>query len=210
MDPQFWHDRWQEDRIGFHRDSVNPMLVDHIDRLDLEPGARIFLPLCGKTRDIAWLLGRGHAVVGAELSAIAIDQLFEDLGVVPETHRESALQRRSAPGLDILVGDIFDVDMAALGPVAAVFDRAALVALPSPMRPDYARHLHAITAGAPQLLVSFEYDQSQIEGPPFSVPAEEIRALYGADYRIERLQTKPVAGGLKGLVDADEVAWHLT
>lgn len=210
MDPQFWHDRWQENRIGFHQDQPNRMLVAHIDRLALAEGSRVFLPLCGKTNDIAWLLARGHRVVGAELSAMAIDQLFADLGVEAESRDQGAFVRRTAPNLDILVGDIFEIDAAALGPVDAVFDRAALVALPPDMRPRYAAHLAAITGRAPQLLVTFEYDQSQMDGPPFSVPASEIESLYGDDYRIERVATEAVPGGLKGTVAADEVAWHLT
>lgn len=209
MDADFWHARWTANQIGFHEGKPNVHLEAHLDRLRLAPGARLFLPLCGKTRDIAWLLARGFRVAGAELSPLAVAQLFEELGVAPEIVPAGPLELHRAPGLDIFVGDIFTLSAHRLGAVDAVYDRAALVALPAPMRPLYAAHLAAMTARAPQLLVCFTYDQALAEGPPFSVTADEVRALYGTAYRVERLDSCPVAGGLRGKVPAQEDVWLL-
>ena len=68
MDTDFWLQRWQENNIAFHRSEANPLLVTHFKALGLAKGSRVFVPLCGKTKDIAWLLSQGYSVEGAELS----------------------------------------------------------------------------------------------------------------------------------------------
>ena len=204
MEAQFWHKRWESDQLGFHQPEGNPMLAAHFDRLGLAPGARVFVPLCGKTRDIGWLLSKGMTVVGAELSEIAVRDLFRDLGVTPEVTTHGSLKKYAAPGLDIFVGDIFDLDAATLGKIDATYDRAACVALPDGMRARYAAHLIDITARAPQLLITFDYDQSAMPGPPFSVPADAVAGLYAAHYSITELAAEPVEGKLKGQVEAIE------
>ncbi len=169
----------------------------------------MFVPLCGKTRDIGWLLARGYRVSGVELSGLAVEQLFADLGRPPAQSDAGPLRLYSARGIDIFVGDIFDLTREALGPTDAVYDRAAVVALPQEMRGPYADHVHAITQGAPQFLLSFEYDQSAMDGPPFSVGAAELDRIYGRHYMLETLAAAEVEGGLKGVVAATERAWHL-
>lgn len=204
MDASFWHERWESDQLGFHQPQGNPLLAAHFGRLELTEGARVFVPLCGKTRDIAWLLAQGITVAGAELSEIAVRDLFKDLGVAPEISSHGPLQRYAAPELDIFVGDIFALDAATLGAVDAIYDRAALVALPEDMRARYAAHLMDITQRAPQLLITFDYDQSAMPGPPFSVPADAVAGLYATKYALTELAAVPVEGKLKGQVEAIE------
>ncbi len=209
MDPEFWHQRWKENRIAFHEGRPNTLLVAHFEALGLPQRSRVFVPLCGKTRDIGWLLSQGHRVAGAELSEAAIVQLFAELGVEPQITRLGELSRYSAPNLDIFVGDIFQLTRTMLGPVDAIIDRAALVALPADMRPRYADHLSDITDKAPHLLITFEYDQTQMAGPPFSISEDDVRRLYGARYDAVHLVTVEVPGGLKGQCAATESAWLL-
>ena len=209
MDAEFWHERWQQNEIGFHESQPNALLVRHYDRLDLRSGDRVFLPLCGKTLDIGWLLSKELKVCGVELNADAVEQLFDELGVEPEGSDCGDLRRYSAAGIDIFVGDVFALSPTFLGPVDAIYDRAALVALPKVTRERYASHLRQITASAPQLLICFDYDQELMEGPPFSIPENEVAALYGSDYAIENLAVEVVSGGLKGICAATEVAWLL-
>ncbi|RVU35772.1 thiopurine S-methyltransferase [Hwanghaeella grinnelliae] len=209
MDPDFWHRKWADNQIGFHEGETNALLEAHFGRLDLARGSRVFLPLCGKTRDIAWLLDQGFCVAGAELSATAIKQLFEDLGLAPEITTIGSLDRHSAPGIDIFVGDIFDLTAEKLGPVDAIYDRAALVALPKEMRTAYAAHLASLTATAPQFLITFTYDQSKMDGPPFSVSEDEVRRLYEIRYEVTNMLRKDLPGGLKGQFDATEDLWLL-
>ncbi len=209
MDTQFWHDRWASNEIGFHRNEANPLLVKYLDELSLAKDGRVFLPLCGKTLDIGWLLSRGFRVAGAELSAIAIKQLFAQLGVTPTITRVGTLDQFRAPQLDLFVGDVFTLTPELLGQVDATYDRAALVALPQDMRGRYAEHLTTLTAHAPQLLISFEYDQQAMEGPPFSVSEGEIRKHYGQRYDITVLASLDVPGGLKGRCPATESVYSL-
>ena len=209
MEADFWHRKWHAGETGFHEDAVNAMLAAHFDRLGLAAGARLFLPLCGKTRDIAWLLERGYRVAGAELSPLAVGELFDELGVVPEVAPVGSLQHHRADCIDVFLGDIFELDRERLGPVDAVYDRAALVALPPEMRVRYAQHLLHVTAAVPQLLVTFEYDQNALDGPPFSVEESEVRALYEAQFALSSLARSAVEGGLKGKVEAVDRAWLL-
>lgn len=209
MDAVFWHERWISQQTPFHEKDGNALFTRNAEALDLTSAARVFLPLCGKTRDIAWLLARGFRVVGAELSRLAIDQLFEDLGVAPSVLQVGGLIHYAAEGIDIFVGDIFDVDTATLGPVDLVYDRAALVALPEEIRPRYAAHVTAITHAAPQMLICFEYDQDKMDGPPFSVTGDEVRRHYTSAYTISEVERIAVDGRLKGIVDAEETLWRL-
>lgn len=209
MEADFWHRKWETNDIFFHGREANPLLVEYFDRLAVRKGSRVFLPLCGKTLDIHWLLAKGYRVAGAELSPIAIEQLFAELGVEPTVTAVGKLQLYSADGIDIFVGDIFELSRDGLGPVDAVYDRAALVALPETMRGRYAAHLTRITNSAPQLLICFDYDQSLQPGPPFSISDEEVRRHYGAAYDATVLARVAVAGGLKGKSPADEIVWLL-
>lgn len=208
MQPDFWHDRWARQQIGFHEPAANPLLVKHFGTLALQPGARVFLPLCGKSLDIDWLLVQGYRVAASELSAIAVKALFARLGLAPTVETAGPLQCWRAGQLEVWVGDHFQVDPRQLGHVDAVYDRAALIAMPATMRPDYAAQLVRLAGDAPQLLVTLEYDQSCIDGPPFSVPEGELRRLYpGRELR--RLASAAVEGGLKGRCPASEQVWHV-
>ena len=210
MEHSFWHDRWATNQIGFHQPAANPLLVTHCAALALPSAGRVLLPLCGKTLDIAWLLAAGYQVVGVELSELAVQQLFAELGATPCIQvLNDALQRYETDKLTVFVGDIFALNREQLGPVDAIYDRAALVALPAALRPRYASHLTAISAGARQLLISFDYEQSQLPGPPFAVLAEELSELYGQHYELQALARQPLTGGLKGQCPADEVVWLL-
>lgn len=208
MDHDFWLSRWHANQIGFHEAEANARLVAHFDALALGPGGRIFVPLCGKTRDIAWFLSKGHAVTGVELSALAIAQLFEDLGAAPTITDAGPMRRYSAANLDVFVGDLFDLTQDMTGPVDAVYDRGALVALPAAMRTRYAAHVTRITQAAPQLVICLEYDQTLMDGPPFSIDPHELRRLYGGQYLQTLLGSGRATGRLSHIV-AQESAWLL-
>lgn len=209
MQASFWHQKWEKGEIGFHEDQPNSLLLAHFDALKLNQAERVFLPLCGKTRDISWLLAQGLQVVGAELSELAIEQLFADLQLKPEIVEVGSLKHYHAQDLDIFVGDIFELTPELIGTVDAIYDRAALVALPPDTRQQYAAHLRQFSADAAQLVVTFEYDQAQKSGPPFSVDAAELKALYAAFYKLQKLEQKPVEAGKLGAIDVSESVWLL-
>lgn len=209
MDADFWHKRWSSHNIGFHEDDINQFLVAYIDKQAIAEGSRCFIPLCGKTRDIHYLLSHGYHVVGAELSELAIEQLFDELSIEPNIRTTARAKHYSANGIDIFVGDIFDIGPGDIGPIDFVYDRAAFVALTDIQRPLYARLIGQITAAAPMLLVTFEYKQELMAGPPFSINKQEIQRCYTDIYDISMLASEPIKGGLKG-VSTREAAWYLT
>ena len=209
MEASFWHQRWQKNEIGFHQSDTDAQLVKHFPQLQLQAGNRVFLPLCGKTLDIAWMLDQGYQVAGAELSEIAIEQLFTALAIEPKINNLGPLKRYSGDNIDIFVGDIFELTAQELGPVDATYDRAALVALPEEIRKKYTRHLATITDKAPQLLLCFEYDQSLMNGPPFSITQDEVEEHYAATYETVLLEHEPLPQRVKGKVEAIGSVWHL-
>ena len=209
MDAQFWRLKWKTNDIGFHQPRANPLLVEHFEKLALRPGNRVFLPLCGKTLDIGWFLSQGCRVAGVELSEIAIQQLFEELRLKPQISKSGGMNRYRAANIDIFGGDLFGLTRKMLGPVDAVYDRAALVALPPKMRRKYSAHLMTITNRARQLLIGYTYDQSVMDGPPFSLSNEEVNQLYGENFNLSLVASVGVPNGLKGKAEARENVWLL-
>jgi thiopurine S-methyltransferase len=175
MDPAFWLERWQRNEIGFHQGAPHKALDRHWARLGLARDARVFVPLAGKSLDMIWLAARGHAVVGIELAAEAVRAFAAENGPVER--------------VDLRCGDLFDLDPGALGPIQGVFDRASLVALPPALRRRYAAKLAELSPpGTRTLLVTMEYDQARMSGPPHSVPEPEVRELFGATHAVELLE----------------------
>jgi thiopurine S-methyltransferase len=209
MDTSFWHNRWQTNQTGWHECAVNPLLIAHFPSLHVPPDRRVFVPLCGKSLDLGWLLSRGYDVAGAELSELAVTQFFAELGIEPSISAVGKLRLFRGERIDIFVGDLFDLSREILGPVDAVYDRAALVALPEAVRVQYTAHLKAITALAPQLVIGYEYDQTAVAGPPFSVTPDELHRHYSDGYTLTPLARIEVPGGLKGKCPATEHIWRL-
>ena len=198
MDKDFWLKKWEHNEIGFHESKVNPLLVEYFHKLQLANNSRLFIPLCGKTKDIEWLLDQGYVIVGAELSTLAINELFRDLGLEPNISKNKRFTLFSSQNIDIFVGDIFELSKKDLGPINAIYDRAALVALPKNVRFKYTSHLMDISNSAPQFLISLEYDEMLMNGPPFSVNSDEIKEHYTNHYQsIQRIKSN-IPAAIKG------------
>jgi len=188
LDTQFWLDRWDRRETGWHLGEINSHLQEHWPKLGLAHETRVFVPLCGKTLDLVWLVSRGHRVVGVELSRLGIEAFLAEHRLEPRITEQGALRRYQVDELVLFQGDFFDLRPEHLDDVGAVFDRASLIALPPPMRVHYAEHLRAILPRpVDRLLITLDYDQAQMSGPPFSVQPPEIERLFGADHHIEPL-----------------------
>ncbi|MBU3021026.1 thiopurine S-methyltransferase [Aestuariibacter sp. A3R04] len=207
MDREFWLQKWQNNETHFHEPNANPLLTGNFHHLNIKEDQTVFVPLCGKTLDISWLIAQGLNVVGAELSQLAVENLFEHLGAEPTISHMGNVLRYETHGVTIFCGDIFDLSAPVMGKVDAVYDRAALVALPLEMRRRYSEHLRMISGCAPQLLVTFEYDQEKLNGPPFSVPDNEVEQHYLSSYSLTLLHRHAI--DLKGKVPATEDVWLL-
>lgn len=189
MEQTEWASRWSVGRIGFHQSDINRQLLAHADAVWGELVGRVYVPLCGKTLDMVFLAERAEEVVGVEFVEQAVAEFFDERGLTPRIEREPHIRYNAGP-YTLYAADFFDLTAAELGTIDAVFDRASLVALDEPTRVRYAQHLGAILpTGAKVLLVSFDYDQSQMSGPPFAVSNDEVRRLYTDNFEIERLET---------------------
>lgn len=188
MDPEFWHARWQEGRIGFHQDRPTPALVAHWPALGVPQGARVFVPLCGKSLDMAWLAARGWRVLGVELSRTAVEQFFAEHGLEPAVREaDDGLHYHAGP-IEIVCGDAFALDDDALAGCDAVLDRAALIALPPGLRQRYVDELQSrLPVGCRGLLVTLEYPPHEKEGPPFAVTEAEVRERYSPRWAVDVL-----------------------
>lgn len=191
MERGFWLERWRRKEIGFHQGEHNPLLTSHWSALGVGPRTRVFVPLCGKSLDMRWLAGQGHAVIGIEFSHIAAEAFFEEGGEMYEVSERGPFTAYEGPRVHILCGDFFDLTAAELKDTTAVYDRGALVAMTPESRNRYVDHLlRVIPEGARILLITLEYDQMLVSGPPFSVHPEEVELLYGERCALEQLATR--------------------
>jgi thiopurine S-methyltransferase len=215
MDPAFWHARWEAGQIGFHQPEFHVLLRRLWPRLSLRAGERVFVPLCGKSLDMLWLLEQGHRVLGVELSPLAVAAFFRDNGLSPSPRSEDGFECWGLDELELWCGDYFNLRPEHLAEVGAVYDRASLIALPPELRRRYAERLAALLPPAtPVLLITLEYPQGQMAGPPFSVGEDEVRELFGAAFEVELLETASILDQeprfrAKGLSDLLEKAWRL-
>ncbi|MBN9124422.1 MAG: thiopurine S-methyltransferase [Nitrosospira sp. 56-18] len=197
MKEDYWLDRWKRGETAFHQDEINPYLSQYWPELGLVPGSMVFVPLCGKSRDMLWLRAQGHPILGIELSNVAAEAFFVENGLAPKRIRSEKFDCYEADGIRILCGDFFDLDKAELASVHAIYDRGALIALPPETRKRYAAHLlgilpalpvqpasptvlpaSAVSSSIQMLLITLDYPAGEMEGPPFAVPPEEVEALY--------------------------------
>jgi len=190
---ELWNKRWTDGQTGFHEGAPNALLATHVARIEeRKPRARILVPLSGKAVDLRWLAERGHDVVGVEFVERAVHAFFEEQKLTPVASQIGGAPALSAAGVTLVCGDFFEVASEALGEFDVVFDRAALVAVEPPLRARYVETCRARLAdGGVIFLVAFAYDQSRAPGPPWSVPPDVVRELYGpSSASIEELETR--------------------
>jgi thiopurine S-methyltransferase len=215
MESQFWRERWQQGAIAFHQPQVNADLQAHWPRLKCPKSASVFVPLCGKSVDMVWLRAQGHQVIGVELSELAVAAFFAEQQLQPVRVRAGPLERWSAAGYQLYVGDFFELGAAQLAGVHCVYDRAALIALPPPLRTRYAQHLSALLGAADKiLLLTMNYPQQQMPGPPFAVSEAEVRRLFVPDFSVTRIASRDALleeprFQQRGLTSRDEEAYLL-
>ena len=188
MDNDFWHARWQANQIGFHQNEINPWLVRYWSSLQLEQHSRILVPLCGKTLDMIWLLDQGHSIIGVEISQLAVEAFFAENRLTPAVRADHGFTRWSCERMEILCGDFFELTSGDIGRIDGFYDRAALIALSPVQRARYADRITELLAShTPGLLLTLDYKQSEMDGPPFSVSATEVSERYQKNFSVEQL-----------------------
>ncbi|ANC82843.1 thiopurine S-methyltransferase [Pseudomonas putida] len=192
MEPAFWQQRWADNQIGFHQAQVNPYLQTYWPQLQLAPGSRVLVPLCGKSLDLAWLAGQGHRVLGVELSRRAVEDFFREHGLEAEVRQQGAFEVWRSGDVQLWCGDFFALRAEDVADCVGLYDRAAVIALPVQMRARYMQLLSGLLpTGCRGLVVTLEYDQSLLAGPPFSVRDEELRQGF-AGWQVEQLEAVEV------------------
>ncbi len=188
MKKDFWLERWEREEIGFHQSEINPHLRQYWQEFHPTSGSEVFVPLCGKSIDMLWLRKQGHSVLGVELSDIAVQAFFIENGYTPHHVAHEKFNVCEADDIRILCGDFFDLGKGDVAKVKAVYDRASLVALPPDMRERYVQHLMTILPPTTKiLLITFDYPQAEMSGPPFAVSAGEVEALYSEHAEVRLL-----------------------
>jgi len=203
MEPRFWHERWAINQIGFNQAEVNPYLQQFWPELNLKAGERVLVPLCGKSIDMRWLAQQGLHVVGVELSEKAVQEFFSEAGIEPEIEERGQFKVYRVEACELWCGDFFALKARDIGNCAALYDRAALIALPPDMRWRYVEHLKRILpADCRGLLISLDYEQSEIDGPPFSVPEDEVMQLLSPEWRVKLIADYDVLDHSRKFKDA--------
>lgn len=193
MQPEFWHKRWASNQIGFHLPEVNPFLQRFWPSLSVEEGARVLVPLCGKSLDLLWLAQQGHEVLGVELSEKAVEDFFKEHHFDPNVSEQGPFKVYRAGSIELWCGDFFELTAGDVADCSALYDRAALIALPPAMREKYALHLNRILPRESRgLLISLDYDQAQIDGPPFAVLDDEVQTLFGSAWTLKILEDQDI------------------
>ena len=193
MKHDFWIQRWELGEIGFHQDAINNYLINHWSQLSTTGGEKVFVPLCGKSKDMLWLNQQGHSVFGVELSELATRAFFSEHDLPFKESQEGGFTKFESDGYELWCGDFFDLSAEDLDDIRFVYDRASLVALPPEMRESYAaRFKDLLVKGSKVLLVTMEYPQQEMNGPPFSVSEEEVNTLYQDSFSIECLETSDI------------------
>jgi len=192
MQADYWHQKWADNKIGFHQERANKRLEHHWADLQLNGDETVFVPLCGKSLDMLWLHRQGHSVLGVELSEKAASSFFSDNALPCEQHEMASFRVftgiEEAQGIQILVGDFFELTPSQLSHCKALYDRASLIAMNQEMRGEYAAHLaRSVAPETRGLLLAISYDESRMQGPPFSVPRENVHELLGDHFDIVEL-----------------------
>jgi thiopurine S-methyltransferase len=216
VQPEFWQHRWRTAQIGFHQAIVDRRLEAYWPKLNLPADTRVFVPLCGKSLDLLWLRDRGHRVIGIELSSLAVEGFCMEHGIPAVRRSHGDFDVFEAERLTLIRGDFFKLTPALFGAVSAVYDRASLIAFTPAQRSAYVEHLTALTQPRTQtLLITVEYPQAQMNGPPFSVPRTDIDLLYADHHSIELLGQEDILEResrykARGLTELREVCYRLT
>ena len=188
-----WESRWEDGRTGFHLPEVNSYLLRYSGVLLKQAPQSVFVPLCGKTLDLPWLAARTKKVVGVELIRKAVEDFYQENKITHLIHQAGKLQLYSNSSIDIFRGDFFDLNQEHVAPFKAIYDRASIVAINPPERVKYVNHLMSfLEPGGQILLITLEYDQKQMTGPPFSVTASEIEMLLAPYGILELLETNDI------------------
>ncbi len=185
-----WLKFWENNETNWHGDKITQELVEYFELFELEPRDKVFVPLCGKSLDMLYIMNQGFSVVGVEISEIGVRQFFSENNLAYKITKVDDFDLYSTENLEIYCGDFFALTSKHLNNVKSVFDRKSLIALEPEVRQKYVKHLNdIISLGARILLVTLQYPQYQMSGPPFSVDKSEVESLFSMAFESQELRS---------------------
>ena len=185
-----WLHFWENNETNWHSDTITQELVEYFELFELEPGDKVFVPLCGKSLDMIYIVNQGFSVVGVEISEFGIRQFFKENDLKYTFTKVDDFYLYSSENLEIYCGDFFSLTSKHLNNVKAVLDRKSLIALEPDLRQKYVKHLNdIISLGVRILLVTLHYPQHQMSAPPFSVDKSEVESLFSMTFETRELKS---------------------
>jgi len=213
MEAEYWLKRWREGRTGWHRSEVMPLLVQHWSALNVPRGSRVLVPLCGKSLDMLWLAQQGMRVLGVDVSPVAIESFLAENQLHARTRGEADgthYEITNASGeIEIINGDAFALDPDEVAQCNVFYDRAALIAMPAPMRRRLVDELYVqLPAGSAGLLITLAYPGNEMQGPPFSVDDAEVHDLFDKRWQVDRLEYRDILASQPSFAEKGVTALH--
>jgi len=213
MEAEYWLKRWREGRTGWHRSEVMPLLVQHWSALNVPRGSRVLVPLCGKSLDMLWLAQQGMRVLGVDVSPVAIESFLAENQLHARTRGEADgthYEITNASGeIEIINGDAFALDPDEVAQCNVFYDRAALIAMPAPMRRRLVDELYVqLPAGSAGLLITLAYPGNEMQGPPFSVDDAEVHDLFDKRWQVDRLEYRDILASQPSFSEQGVSALH--
>jgi thiopurine S-methyltransferase len=188
MELSYWQSRWQKGNTGWHMDTVYPPLPHLWNQIGMNSDTRVLVPLCGKSLDLLWLTDHCDTVTGVDISPKALQHVMQK-------HSESFIKDTShgftiyrSDSLVLWEGDFAKLPSDQIPPQNLIYDKASIIALPPEKRQRHAEKMIELSSFNTQILIQiFEYDQNEMNGPPFSVEEQELKRLFGNQFKLKCL-----------------------
>lgn len=189
MELSYWLSRWNKGHTGFHMEDGYPGLRTHWPKLPIPPDPVVLIPLAGKSIDILWIAERAQKVICNEISSIAIEQFFNEHKMAFTKTGLASFNIYRGKNIEFWCGDFMKLPVKKMGDIDLIYDKASIVALPDKMRFAYAKKISALSADKTNILMHLlSYNQSEMNGPPFSVDPTEVKRLFSEKFSVQLLE----------------------
>ena len=216
MEKTYWLNRWKAGKTQFNQPTPHRFLIKHFKTLSLQPQEQVFVPLCGKSIDMTWLMQQNQQVIGVEISPLAIADFLKENKLHTTSFGEGLFQVHQNASCTLYNGDIFNLTSQQLSEIKAVYDRGCLTALPpKTLRGQYVDWLKAtIPLNTKILLIVIQHGASEINEPPFSTSFEEVNLCFNNDFSVTQLEKEfitelPPHWAERGVYEAYECVYLL-
>lgn len=195
MNKTYWLNRWETGNIRFNQPTPHRFLIKHYQSLGLHPHEQVFVPLCGKSIDMIWIMAQDQRVIGVEISPIAILDFLKENKLDAVEFKDGAFQVYQNASFTLYNGDLFNLTAKHLSEIKAVYDRGSLTAMPpNTLRSQYVDWVkNTIPENCKILLVVLEHGAPDVMEPPFSTTLEEVNLCFANQFSVTQLEREYIA-----------------